>query len=257
MKWLNLFKVNLKREFILLKRYLPNTISLVLTFYLIFLGMFFGIHVVGNPETAEVNIQYALVNYIFWFLAMSVMNGIGYTVQSEVQLGTLEQIYMSPLGAWRIFLTRIISSTITDGLIIVAMLFVSMLTANTWLNLDFISILPALLFTIISMFGVSYMIAGMAIIYKQIGSFLQISQFILLGLTFVPVSVFPLLELAPAMKGVDMVRQVMVHGFSLSDFTLFDYSSLILNAIVYFVLGVIVYLRCERTAMVKGVLGQH
>ncbi len=107
------------------------------------------------------------------------------------------------------------------------------------------------------MFGVSYMIAGMAIIYKQIGSFLQISQFILLGLTFVPVSVFPLLELAPAMKGVDMVRQVMIHGFSLSDFTLFDYSSLILNAIVYFVLGVIVYLRCERTAMVKGVLGQH
>ena len=257
MKWLNLFRVNIKRELILLKRYLPNTISMVLTFYFIFLGMFLGIQVVGNPETAEVNVQYAIVNYIFWYMAMSVMNGIGFTVQSEVQLGTLEQIYMSPLGAWRIFLSRIISTTITDGLMIIAMLFVSMWTASTWLNLDIISILPALIFTLISMFGVSFMIAGMAIIYKQIGSFLQVSQFLLLGLTFVPVSLFPLLELAPVMKGVDMVRQVMIHGYALGDFTWMDFTSLIINAIVYFALGIWVYLRCERTAMEKGVLGQH
>ena len=257
MKWLNLFRVNIKRELILLKRYLPNTISMVLTFYFIFLGMFLGIQVVGNPETAEVNVQYAIVNYIFWYMAMSVMNGIGFTVQSEVQLGTLEQIYMSPLGAWRIFLSRIISTTITDGLMIIAMLFVSMWTASTWLNLDIISILPALIFTLISMFGVSFMIAGMAIIYKQIGSFLQVSQFLLLGLTFVPVSLFPLLELAPVMKGVDMVRQVMIHGYALGDFTWMDFTSLIINAIVYFALGIWVYLRCERNAMEKGVLGQH
>jgi len=256
-KWLNLFRVNIKRELILLKRYLPNTISMVLTFYFIFLGMFLGIQVVGNPETAEVNVQYAIVNYIFWYMAMSVMNGIGFTVQSEVQLGTLEQIYMSPLGAWRIFLSRIISTTITDGLMIIAMLFVSMWTASTWLNLDIISILPALIFTLISMFGVSFMIAGMAIIYKQIGSFLQVSQFLLLGLTFVPVSLFPLLELAPVMKGVDMVRQVMIHGYALGDFTWMDFTSLIINAIVYFALGIWVYLRCERNAMEKGVLGQH
>ncbi|MCU9615093.1 ABC transporter permease [Caldibacillus lycopersici] len=257
MKWLNLFKVNIKREVILLKRYLPNTISMILTFYIIFLGMFFGIQVVGDPGSAEMNTQYVIVNYIFWYLSMAVMAGIGWTVQNEVTLGTLEQIYMSPLGAWRIFLARIISSTVVEMITMTIMLFVSMLTAGTWLNIDIIAILPILILMIVSMLGVSFMIAGAAVIFKQIGSFLQISQFIFAGLTFVPLSTAPFLEFAPIVKGVDMVRQIMIFDYSWTDFTVVDYSSLILNAILYFALGIFVFFRCERVAMEKGVLGQH
>lgn len=257
MKWLILFKVNLKKELILLKRYLPNTISEILTFYLIFLGMFFGIQVIGDPQTAETNIQYVIVNYIFWYLAMMTMAGIGWAVSNEVVLGTLEQLYMSPLGAWRIFLAKIVARTIIELTIMTIMLFISMLTAGTWLNLDVFSILPILVITLIGIFGVSFMIAGAAVIFKQINSFLQISQFLFAGLTFFPLASAPFLIVAPMIKGVDMMREIMIHQKSLFDFSLFDYVALSVNSLFYLVLGIFVYLRCEQLAMKKGILGQH
>lgn len=247
----------MKRELILIKRYWMNTLSMIVSFYIIFLAMFLGIQVVGDPSTAEINTQYVIVNYIFWYLTMAVMSGIGWVVMNEVTLGTLEQLYMSPLGAWRIFLARIVSSSIIEIGIVIVMLILSMLTAGTWLNLDILSILPVFVLTIISMIGVSFMIAGMAVIFKQINSFLQISQFIFAGLTFVPLSVAPFLVFFPVVKGVDMVRQIAIHNYSLFDFSWLDFTALILNAVVYFILGISVFLRCEKHAMEKGILGQH
>lgn len=257
MKWLYLFKANFRREYIYLKRYLPNTISELITFYAIFLFLFFGIQIVGDPSAAEMNVQYTIVNYLFWFLAMSVMQGIGWSIMNEAQLGTLEQMYMSPMGAWRILLARIISSTIIQLIMIVILLYLSMLTTNTWLNIDVISILPVLIFTLISMMGVSFMIAGLAIIFKQIGSFLQIFQFILMGLTFAPLSSVPYLVVLPVVKGVDMARGIMIHNQTLTDFSIGDYTTLIVNAMFYLLAGIAVFKRCEQTAMIKGVLGQH
>ncbi len=257
MKWWNLFKSNFRREVILLKRYLPNTISMILTFYFIFLGMFLGIQIVGDPSSAEMNIQYVIVNYIFWYLAMATMSGIGWMVSNEVVLGTLEQLYMSPLGAYRIFLSRIVATTIIELITISAMLFISMLTAGTWLNIDVLSIFPILLFTLISMFGVSFMIAGMSVIFKQIQSFLQISQFLFMGLTFVPLSIAPWLALAPIVKGVDMIREVMIKGVSLVDFTVVDYTILVATSVIYFIIGIFLFFKCEKFAMEKGILGQH
>jgi ABC-2 type transport system permease protein len=257
MKLLQLFKANFRREFIYLKRYLPNTISELITFFCIFLALFFGIQIVGDPSSAEVNVQYTIVNYVFWFLAMSAMQGIGWSIMNEAQLGTLEQMYMSPMGAWKILLARIVSTTLQQLVILVVLLYLSMLVTNTWLNIDVVSILPILIFIIISMFGVSFMIAGMAIIFKQINAFLQILQFILMGLTFLPLSLSPYLGLLPVVKGVDMTRGIMIHNKSLVDFHWTDYTSLIVNAILYLIIGILVFKRCERTAMIKGVLGQH
>lgn len=257
MKLMHLFNANFRREFILLKRYLPNTISQLITFFCIFLAMFFGIKVIGDPTTMEANVQYTIVSYVFWFLSLMAMSGIGWSIMSEAQLGTLEQMYMSPMGAWRILLARIISTTVQQLVILVVLLYLSMLVTGTWLNIDVVSILPVLVFTIISMFGISFMIAGMAIIVKQINAFLQVLQFILMGLTFLPLSLSPLLALLPVVKGVDMVRHIMVGGISIQEFQWTDFSSLIANALIYLVLGILVFKRCERIAMTKGVLGQY
>ena len=163
MYWANLLKANVRKEYIELKRYLPNTIAMVFTFYFIFLGMFTGIQLIGDPNMQEANIQYAIVNYIFWFLAMMVMNSVGWTITNEAMRGTLEQLYMSPMGVWRILATRLIATTVIYFFIIVGLLYLSMATTGQWLNIDVISIMPILILTLISMFGVGFMIAGISI----------------------------------------------------------------------------------------------
>ena len=257
MKSLYLLQANFRKEAIILKRYLPNTISMIVTFYCIFLAMFFGIKVVGNPASVDTNVQYVIVNYIFWYIAMMAMQDIGWVISNEASLGTLEQLYMSPMGVWRILLARIISSTVLHLIIISLLLYVSMLTTNTWLNIDIFSIFPILALTLISMYGVSFMIAGMAVIFKQIQAFLQILQFVFMGLTFVPLAVAPYLAAAPFVKGVDMVRTIMVKDVSITYFSGMDFLVLGSNAIIYIGVGLWIFKRCEKHAMKKGILGQH
>src|SRR5690606_32686751 len=147
--------------------------------------------------------------------------------------GTLEQLYMSPVGAWRILLARMVGVVGANLLIMIAMIFVSMLTAGQWLNLAPVPLLLILAPMLVGITGLGYATAGLAIVYKQIQAFLQIVQFAFMGLAFVPLSAAPWLELAPLVKGIDMVRQVMVSGYGLADFGAADWLSPLLNSAVH------------------------
>ncbi|SHG44834.1 ABC transporter [Ornithinibacillus halophilus] len=257
MKWLNLLKANTRKEYIQLKRYLPNTLAFLFTFYFIFLGMFLGIQVIGDPSSQDANVQFVIVNYIFWYLSMIVVQDIGWQITSEATQGTLEQLSMSPMGIWRIMITRLFALVAVHFFIIAILLYLSMLTTGQWLNVDIISILPILILTIISMFGLGFIIAGMSVVFKQVQAFLQILQFILAGLVFVPLSVAPFLAFFPIVKGVDLVRGIMIDGLTLSAISTGDYLILIFNAVFYFVIGLFFFLFCEKIAMRKGLLAHY
>ncbi|WP_164668048.1 ABC transporter permease [Virgibacillus doumboii] len=253
----NVLRVNTMLEYVELKRYKADTISLMLTFYCIFLALMFGIQVIGDPAQASTNIQYVIVNYIFWYFGMMTLQSIGWTISDEAMKGTLEQLFMSPVQPWKILLSRLMGTVFSHFVLVVFLLFVSMATAGEWLNLNPFTILPILLLTLASMIGTSFIVAGMALIFKQINAFLQILQFIVGGLTFVPLSVAPFMVIAPFVKGVDMTRMVMIKGYTLADFTIGDFAWLIGNAVVYGVIGIAIYLACEKYAMKKGLLGHY
>jgi ABC-2 type transport system permease protein len=255
--WFNLLSANSSKVFTEMKRYLPNTLSLIFTFYFVFLAMFFGLQFGGNPANFEFNIQFVIVSNMFWFLALMAMQGIGWEITTEATRGTLEQLYMSPMGAWRILLARMVGSIAVNLVFMSVLLVLAMATARQWLNLDLITIVPILVPTLISMIGVGFMVAGLSILFKQIQAFLQILQFVFLGLVFVPLSVTPFLELAPFVRGVDMTRQVMVNNLSLTQIPPLDFGLLVVNAAVYFVLGLLVFRRCEAVAMQRGLLGHY
>ncbi|WP_416150442.1 ABC transporter permease [Salipaludibacillus sp. HK11] len=257
MSWFNLFKANIRKEYIEMIRYFPNTAALLLTFYIIFLATFFGIMFIGDPASFDANVQYSIVSVGFWSLTMMTMNFIGFTIVSEAMRGTLEQLYMSPMGVWKIMLTRIIGQFVLQFIVMIILLFAAMLTSGQWMNLNPMTSVPIIIVTMVSMIGISFMIAGLAIIVKQIEAFLQIFQFVLMALVFVPLSVAPFLALAPFVKGVNMVRTVMMENVTLTDIPTSDYGILLLNSLVYLVIGLVVFHRCEKFAMKKGLLGQY
>ncbi|MDX5475812.1 MAG: ABC transporter permease, partial [Bacillaceae bacterium] len=197
MQWLNLLSTNFRKEYIELKRYLPNTIALLLTFYILFLATFFGIMFIGDPASFEANVQYSIISVVFWGLTLMTLNFIGFTVITEAMRGTLEQLYMSPMGVWKIMLSRVIGQLFLQSTMMTFLLFVAMLTSGQWLNLNPMTTIPIILITMVSMIGVSFMIAGLAIIFKQIQAFLQIFQFVLMALVFIPITVAPYLVFAP------------------------------------------------------------
>lgn len=257
MKFLNLFNANLRKEFIQLKRYWPNTLAIFLTYYFIFLMGFLGIKFVGNPVNVDSNIQYTIVSVVFWALTVKTMNFIGFDVIREGMHGTLEQLYMSPMGVWKIFLNRIVAQFFLQSIIMTILLFAAMLTSRQWLNLNPMTTVPIIILTMISMIGVSFMIAGLAIIVKQIQALLQIFQFILMALVFIPLSLAPFLVFAPFVKGLNMIRTVMTEDLSFGYLSWVDYGILMINSGLYLVIGLLVFQLCEKLARKKGLLSQY
>lgn len=250
-------RANVGKVAIEMVRYLPNTISLVVTFYVIFLFMFFGIQVVGDPSTATENIRFLIVSNAFWFLLLLGISSMGWEITTEATRGTLEQLYMSPVGAWLILLARMLGTVGINLLIMIAMIFFSMLTAGQWLNLAPLPLLLILLPTLVGIIGLGYAVAGLALVFKQVNALLQIMQFVFMGLAFVPLAAAPWLEFAPVVKGIDLIRGVMVGGHGLADIGARDWLSLLANSAVYFALGLGAYLLCERRATRRGLLGQY
>jgi ABC-2 type transport system permease protein len=125
------------------------------------------------------------------------------------------------------------------------------------LNSDVIAIMPVLILTLISMFGVGFMIAGISIILKQVQAFLKILQFVLASLTFIPLSVAPFFAFLPFVKGVDLVRQIMIEGVTLTQIGIGDFLILGFNTIFYFALGLVFFFYCERIAMKNGLLAHY
>ena len=226
MSWLNVFSANLSKVFTEMKRYLPNTISMIITIYAIFLMFFLGIRTVGNPEAMDSNIQYVIVTTVMWFLAITAMQGIGWEINAEAVRGTLEQLYMSPVPAWFILLTRMLATLLINLVIYIIILALIMLTSGQWLTFNAFTLIPLFAITIVCMIGVGFMVAGLALVFKQIQAFLQIVQFVYFGLVAVPVSLSSLLELAPIVRASSMIRDAMTGGVTLSQFSAADWGLL-------------------------------
>ncbi len=257
MSWPNVLVANIRKMWILMIRYLPNTISEIITFYAIFLMFFLGIKVVGNPEQMGENSAFVIVSMFLWFLSLMAMQGIGWEITTEANTGTLEQLYMSPVPAWVILLSRMIGTVFTNIIIMALVLILSMLTAGRWLNFDVVTLIPLFIFLVICMLGVGFMVAGLALIYKQINALLQIAQFAFFALVSVPISLSPWLEFLPVVRGSSMIRMSMIEGTHLLDFAATDWLWLIINALIYFMAGVMVYKLAEVRAMSKGLLGKY
>lgn len=41
-----------------------------------------------------------ILNYIFWFLILTVTQGLGWDISNEASQGTLDQLYITPFPFW-------------------------------------------------------------------------------------------------------------------------------------------------------------
>lgn len=253
----NAFRANLVKAVIELRRYLPNTISMVVTFYVIFLFLLFGVRFVAAPGGSEDAVRYLIVSNGFWFLLMMTVNSMGWELTTEALRGTLEQLYLGTVPAWLILLFRMVATLVINVVILALVTLLSMVTAGTWLQVDVASLAALLPPTLLAAIGLSYAVAGLTIVFKQVNAFLQLSQFVLMAIAYVPLAQVPLLELAPTAKGIDMVRQVTAEGVALSSFTTADWVSLWVSGAAYFALGLLAFKLLERRAMRLGLLGHY
>jgi len=254
----NLFTAIFIKEWISLKRYPFNTISAVVTVYLVFLLFFLGYRLIGGQEAPFSNTTEGfIVGFFIWTYSIAAYSTLSWGIVQEARQGTLEQLYMTPLGYERVAVYTVISNFVWSLVWVLPVLFLMMVTTGRFLHFDLITLVPLLILTIASGYGIGFITGGLGLVFKKIQAFFQILQFIFVGFIVAPADKIPLLKILPFSLGTRMIARNMIEKIPLYNMPVFDILILVVNAVFYLLVGFLVFRLCEKVAKDRGLLGHY
>jgi ABC-2 type transport system permease protein len=250
-----LFYGILKKEFMLLLRYKVNTLSGMVSIYVMFLLIFFGGKSMGGTAFDE-SLGNIVVGFTLWILAAGAYTNLAGKMTREASWGTLEQLYISPLGFTRVLVLTSLAG-IVNGLITTAIIFVPVfLTAGVPLHLN-PAILPVAVLGIVSVLGLGFTFGAAAIRFKRIDELINLLSFGFTGLVAAPVEQIPALKYLPLAQSSYLLQLMMDDGVGLLEIPLADLVVLVGVAVGYFTAGYLLLVFFIRNARKNGVMGHY
>jgi ABC-2 type transport system permease protein len=256
---MGLFLAELKRSWIQLLRYSTEVIGGIIGTTVIFYGLFLSVQYIAGPQVQFGDrLDAIIIGYVLWALMIFILGDIAGGLQNEARTGTLEQLFLSPYGASRVFLTRAIASLLLNlGMNLSILLIIVVLTGS---QLSFPpTLLPPLLAVLTAAYGVAFTMGSLALLLKQVQQLLSIFQFALLFLFTAPVETWTgtaqlVGYLLPMTPGVGLLRDVMARGNELNSMTL---AIAFLNGAFYLGAGLLLFRLAERETKRRGKLGGY
>lgn len=253
---LALLKVIAHKQVLLLIRYPVNTAAQFLTLFILFAVVFFGGQAVAGPALTE-TIDGIIVGFFLFTLAIIAYSGLAWNVTREAQWGTLERLFMSPHGFGQVMGVKAIVNIALSLVWGSALLLLMMALTGRWLTVDPLTVLPLAVLTLLSVLGIGFVFAGLALVYKRIENVFQLVQFAFIGLIAAPVGTFGWLRLLPVSHGSYLTRQAMEEGIRLWEFPVAELALLVVTALVYLSAGYYLFHRSQRRARNEGLMGKY
>lgn len=251
-----LFRGLLVKEWAILKRYWLNTVGGIIGAFLFFAVAFFGGQAVAGARLDE-SLAGLVVGYFLVILGIAAYQDTTNKVTREAQWGTLEQLYMTPLGFGRVMLLQ---GVVTIGFSFVwgiGVLGLMLVLTGVSLSLDVVTIVPIATLALCSVIGIGLMFAGVAVLYKRVEQLLNLGQFVVFGLVAAPVSGHDAVYALPLAQGSAMLQRAMGEGTRLWEFSLLDHAVLLGVGLGYLAMGYLVFMWFTSVAKRRGVLGHY
>lgn len=206
----------------------------------------------------------SLIGFLFWDLCFGLIAETTREVLGESRQGTLEQTLLTATPPLKLFGARLLAETIVrvvrTGML--GILLASVLGVSFQVNAVFWVVL---LFTVVMSWGVSLVLGGLALVYKEIGSFIGILSLLAVLATgaLVPLNALGWIYawikvLVPTAWGIEAARSAVLTAASWqtlwSDFT---WLGLGVQAGVFLLLGVWSFRWGIRRAQEEGTLGVY
>jgi ABC-2 type transport system permease protein len=249
-------RASVYKALILMRRYLFNTVSQIFTGYLFFAVLFFGGQQIAPAAMAQ-SIAGIIVGYFLWMLVMSSYSSIAGDITREAQWGTLEQLYMSPLGIAHVVGIKTVVNVMVSMLVSGVLLGLMLVTTGTMLAIDLLTVVPLVALTLAPAVGLGYVFGGLALLYKRVENAFRIMQFVFIGLIAAPLDRFPLLKFAPFSLGSDLLRDAMQNGTRIWELPVEDVGLLVGLGLFYLLAGYLAFQRIQYVARRRGVLGDY
>jgi ABC-2 type transport system permease protein len=254
--YLLLAKAVLYREWLIFVRYPANAVGGIVISLFFFGLLFYGGRMVAGQALTD-SLEGIIVGYFLWTLSVGAYSALSNDIASEVQWGTLERHVMTPFGfapvAFLKGIAKIVRTFLTSTLILAVMLVVT----QTPLQLPIGTIVVVATLAIASVLGLGFAAGGVAVLYKQIGNWLNLLQFGFILLISAPAFDLGWVRLLPLAQGSALLQRAMIDGTRLWEFPLLDLAVLVGTAVGYVLLGYVVFEWTTRRARKLGVLGDY
>lgn len=253
---MRLFLNELSRSWILYRRYPADVLSglalLLITFFALLMG---AQYIAGPSAQMGERVDSVILGYWLWSLTIFALSNTATMVQGESIAGTLEQVYMAPHSPVRVFVTRAAASMGIN--VATSLVLLGILLLLTGRRLDFPILLVVPLATVVlSAYGLGLALGGLALVFKRVGRVVNLSQFFLLFLVFVPVEeqagiAASLLPIAP---GAALLRELMARQQGLDPALT---AGAVVGGLLYFGIGTLLFRTADRAARKRGLLAQY
>jgi hypothetical protein len=199
----------------------------------------------------------------FIFLYMQVVK-MFWRLLGEIQAGTIEQVYLSPLPPWLVAAAGRVAAAILETLFVAAATY-GIVSAFVGIHLHWTvaALLPAGAIMIAAI-GLSLIIAGATLVYKRIQI---VNDTVLLMVMIFSASALPLIHVPvwwanvshafPLTDGVGSLYAVMIAHRSLTAWGIGGLVPLLTVSTAYLLAGIGTFILGERVAKNRGTLGRY
>ncbi len=250
-----------RKTFIITWNYRVDLAIQLLTLVLLFVFISFFI---GSGTIESEGLPAVLLGYLVWLYAVMAISNMSTSLSGEASIGTLEQIYMSPVPAWLVIVGWVVANFLQHTVIVALLGVILVIILPVTLPLE-LAALPPFVLTMIGLIGFGYAIGGLTLVYKQVGSVSSLLTNVLLFLngSLLPVHHFPawletIAVFLPTTQGIIVLRKVVVDDMSL--IAVWEDGSMVflaVQSVLYLVAGWALFNVGERVAKRQGTLGQY
>lgn len=255
----DLFLAELKRSWTIVWRYPLQAASGLILTLILFMTLLAGIRYVAGPMSQFGDrLDTMIVGYVLWNTLVFAMGEIASGLEGEGRIGTLEQLFLSPMSGVRIFLTRALAGQTVVLTMNVVILGILLLVTGTSLHFPIALFLP-LATAVGACYGIGLMLGSLALVYKRVAPIIQMSQFALIALVMVPFETWQPTSanpffLLPLVPSAALLRDLMARGEALD---LFVFAMAVGNAALFLGIGALLFRVAERTAKRQGLLATY
>lgn len=244
------------KQIILRIRYPFDTISQLLWISLLFLMIFIGGSAAAGPEFGD-SLEAIVVGFFLMTMSVNAYGSLANNVMEEAKWGTLEQLYLSAYGFNTFMFAKVVVNLLESFLKGVVVLAFMMAVTGIVLAIDVVSVVTIAVLSLLSVVGIGFALAGLALLYKRISSFLPIVQFVVLGLIAAPVTGQDIVYVLPLALGSSMLQRAMRQGMGIWEFPLHELVALVVNGGGYFLIGFAIFYLAQLKTKERGTFGQY
>lgn len=252
---LALLRAVAEKHYRLLIRYWVNTTAGLAAIYIMFVLVFLGGQAVAPVPMGE-TLPAVIVGFFVWSMAFASFQDPAELLMREAQWGTLEQLYMMPMGLSRIVAARVILMLAVNLAMGFVLLVVMMISTGRYLVVDLVTVVPLSILTLFTAVGLGFAFGGLALIYKRIGNVFLIVQFMLLAALAAPSEPY-VLNLLPLTLGFDLLSAAMENGTRLWELPAFDLGMVVVVGVGYLIAGAASLRYSLRVARKRGLMGHY